>query len=144
MKNSTLIAFFCVLIMAACGYGREDDKRAERQENLQELKQEMNSTLITLSSLKTQLRDSLSALSGQEDSLVQAKVDKYRLLLAELEQVEHAYESWSEQVEMEPQEMSHDEIMQYYNEEEESAKVVRQDMRKTIEYVESELREENI
>lgn len=144
MKNNTLIAFLFMLILTACGYGREDDKRAERQEDLQELSQEMNGTLTTLSSLKIQLRDSISDLSGQEDSLAQVKVDKYRLLLAELEQAEQAYKSWIEQVEMESQEMNHDEVMQYYDEKEETAKVVRQDMRKAIEYVESELREQNI
>lgn len=140
MDRDTVIVCLLIFALSACGYGREEDKEMKRKEDLQELSQEMSSSLTNLSTLKIQLRDSLSYYSGQEDSLSKVKVDRYRLLKSELEQAEKAYEDWQEEIEFEPSNMSHEEAMEYYDMEEDKAEVLRQDMQKTVEYVQSEMK----
>ena len=140
MRNSTLVAMCLSFLVVACGYGREEDKEAQRKEELQEVSAEMNNSLTTLSSLKVQLRDSLNRYAVEEDSLAQIKKDKYQLLLTELEQAEQAYRNWQEEVEYEPANMSHEEAMLYYDNEEDKARGIQQDIEKTVEYVRKEVR----
>lgn len=133
-----IAAIFC-LFMGACGYDGDDEKEAARQEEIKELSEEMSQTLTTISSLKIQLRDSLDDLSTAGDSIAQVKADKYRLLLAELEKVETAYEEWQEEVNKKPSDITHEEAMQYYDQQEEKAQMLRMDMRQAIAYVQEEL-----
>lgn len=133
-----IVVIFC-LFVGACGYGREDDKEVARQEDIKELSEEMSQTLTTISSLKIQLRDSLDDLSTAGDSIAQVKADKYRLLLAELDKVETTYEEWQEEVNTEPANITHEEAMEYYDQQEEKAQTLRMDMRQAIEYVQEEL-----
>lgn len=139
MMNSKIffVAVFC-LILGGCGYGREDDKEAKRKEDLQELSEEMNGNLTTISSLKVQLRDSLDNL-GAGDSATQVRVDKYRLLMAELDKAENSYREWQEEIGRDPDDITHEEALQYYDQQEEKAQVLRMDMRQSIDYVQKEL-----
>lgn len=140
MMNSKFFfaAVFC-LFLSACGYDGEEEKEAQRKEELQELSEEMNQTLTTISSLKVQLRDSLDDLGVRGDSTELVRIDKYRLLLTELDQVETAYQEWQEEVNNEVENIAHEEAMAYYDQQEEKAQALRMDMRKTIEYVQKEL-----
>lgn len=139
MNNSTLVAICLSFFVVACGYGREEDKEAHRKEELQEISKEMNNSLTTLSSLKAQLRDSISRYSVTEDSLAQVKKDKYQLLMVELEQAEDAYRNWQQEVEYEPSNMNHEEAMMYYEKEEDKARTIQQDIEKTVRYVRNEV-----
>lgn len=139
MSRNTIITMVMVLALAACGYDGEEEKEAKRKEDLQELSQEMNNTLTTISTLKIQLRDSIADLSEEQDSLSQVKVDRYRILLTDLEKNEEAYKNWQQEIDFAPETMTHEEAMEYYQQEEEKAEVLRQDMRKTVEYVENEI-----
>lgn len=139
MNSKVWIAAIFCLFMGACGYDGDDEKEAARQEEIKELSEEMSQTLTTISSLKIQLRDSLDDLSTAGDSIAQVKADKYRLLLAELEKAETAYEEWREEVNIEPADITHEEVMQYYDQQEDRAQALRMDMRQTIAYVQEEL-----
>lgn len=140
MKSNLFVAVVLTLALSACGYGREEDKEIKRKEDLQELSQDMNNTVASMSTLKIQLRDSLADYTEQEDSLSMVKADKYRLLISEIDQAEHAYQDWQKEIEFEPTNMKHEEAMAYYDQEEEKAEILRQDLRKTKDYVESEIR----
>lgn len=139
MKENLFVALLLAIMITACGYDREEDKEMKRKEDLQELSQEMNNTLSGINNLKIQVRDSLANFSAQEDSLSRVKADKYRILMSELEQAEVAYKEWQREIEYEPTNMEHEEVMLYYENEEEEAEVLRQNMQKTIRYVESEI-----
>jgi uncharacterized FlaG/YvyC family protein len=140
MMNSKLffIAVFC-FFLGACGYDGEEEKEAARKEDLQELSEEMNQNLTTITGLKVQLRDSLDDLGVRGDSTEQVRVDKYRLLLAELDQTEAAYRDWEEEVNSEMENIAHEEAMAFYDQQEEKAQSLRMDMRSKIKYVQQEL-----
>jgi uncharacterized FlaG/YvyC family protein len=140
MMNSKLffIAVFC-LFLVSCGYDGEEEKEAARKEDLQELSEEMNQNLTTITGLKVQLRDSLDDLGVRGDSTEQLRVDKYRLLLAELDQTEVAYRDWEEEVNAEMENIAHEEAMAFYDQQEEKAQSLRMDMRSKIKYVQQEL-----
>lgn len=139
MNSKVWIAAIFCLFVGACGYGREDDKEEARQKEIKELSEEMSQTLTTISSLKIQLRDSLDELSTADDSIAQVEADKYRLLLAELDEVETAYEEWQEEINTEPANISHGEAMHYYDQQELKAQNLRADMRQAIAYVQEVL-----
>lgn len=139
MNSKVWIAAIFCLFVGACGYDGDDEKEAARLEKLQELSEEMSQTLTTISSLKIQLRDSLDDLSTAGDSIAQVRADKYRLLLAELDKVEIAYKEWREDVTNNPDNITHEEVMHYYDQQEDRAQALRMDMRQAIEYVQSEL-----
>lgn len=122
------IACLC-LLLTACGYGREDDKEAARQRDLREINQEMEQSLSRIDSLKTEVRERQATAEDEEP---------YNVMMAKLERAETAYREWRNDVELEP-EGSHDERMQYLNEEEPRAEAVRQEMHSAIQYVEEEL-----
>lgn len=140
MKRILFVAIVLTLALSACGYGREEDKEIKRKEDLQELSQDMNNTIASMTTLKIQLRDSLADYAEQEDSLSMVKADKYRLLISEIDQAEHAFQDWQKEIEFEPTSMKHEEAMTYYEKEEEKAEILRQDLRKTRDYVASEIR----
>ncbi len=140
MNNSTLLTIFLSFLLVACGYGREEDKEAHRREELQEQSENMNNSMNSLSSLKVQVRDSLERYAGEEDSLARVKSGKYRLLLSELDQAEKSYQDWQQEVEYEPTNLNHEEAMLYYDNAEEKAKTIQQDIEKTVEYVREEIR----
>lgn len=123
------IACLC-LLLTACGYGREDDKEASRQEDLQELNREMEQYLSRIDSLKAEVRDRQAA-AGEED--------RYNVMMARLEGAETAYREWRDELILEPEGEDFDERMQYYNQEEQRAEAVRHEMQSAIQYVEDEL-----
>lgn len=128
-RSFLFITCLCFLL-TACGYGREEDKEAARQQDLQELKQEMEQSLSRIDSLKTELSQRQASAAEEE---------KYSVMMARLEGAEAAYREWRNDLEVEPEGMSHDERMQYYNQEEQRAESIRQEMQSAIQYVEREL-----
>lgn len=123
------IACLC-LLFTACGYGREDDKEASRQEDLQELNREMEQHLSRINDLKAEVRN--RQVSGEAD-------ERYNAMMARLEGAETAYREWRDELILEPEGENFDERMQYYDQEEQRAEAVRHEMQSAIQYVEGEL-----
>jgi hypothetical protein len=128
-RSFLFIACLCFLL-TACGYGREEDKEAARQQDLQELNQAMEQSLSRIDSLKAEVSQRQASAAEEE---------KYSVMMARLEGAEAAYREWRNDLDVEPGGMSHDEKMQYYNQEEQRAESIRQEMQSAIQYVEREL-----
>lgn len=124
------IACLC-LLFTACGYGREDDKEASRQEDLQELNREMEQYHARIEDLKTEVSDRQATATAEDD--------RYSVMMARLEGAETAYQEWRDKLILEPEGEDFDERMQYYNQEEQRAESVRHEMQSAIQYVEGEL-----
>lgn len=137
-RNFLFVAYCCFLL-TACGYGREDDKEASRKEDIQELQQEMEQYRLQIDSLKAQVSEEQTAAAGMETS--PSEEDLHEILMAELQKAEAAHQVWKEELIPDAGTRNHDETMQHYDQKEQEAAMVRQEMMSAIQYVENELRE---
>lgn len=135
-----LFTVYCCFLLTACGYGREEDKEVARQEEIQELRQEMEQYRSRLDSLKAQVRERQSGTEAAAEA-EPAEENVYQIMMAELQRAEATYQVWEEELIPETESRSHEEVMQHYDQKEQRAEVVRQEMLSAIQYVESELQE---
>lgn len=130
MNTRNFLVVCLCLLLAACGYGREDDKEAARQGDIQELNQEMEQHLTRINSLKQEISNR-QASSGENE--------QYNIMMAKLERAETSYTQWQEGRVTEPAGDNHADRMQFYHQEEQRAQAIRHEMESAIQYVEGEL-----
>lgn len=124
-----LVVCLC-LLLAACGYGREDDKEAARQRDIQEINQEMEQHLTKINSLKQEVSNR-QASNGEDE--------QYNIMMAKLERAATSYRQWQEGRVTAPEGDNFDDRMQFYEQEEQRAQAIRHEMESAIQYVEGEL-----
>lgn len=93
-----------------------------------------------LDSLKAQVRERQSGTEAAAEA-EPAEENVYQIMMAELQRAEATYQVWEEELIPETESRSHEEVMQHYDQKEQRAEVVRQEMLSAIQHVESELQE---
>ncbi|WP_017730556.1 hypothetical protein [Nafulsella turpanensis] len=131
-----LVVAVLILLLSGCGGNEQQEIEDARQQELQELSEEMDGILLRVGELKMQLRDSIADWSAGTDSSKLVQIDQYRLLLTELEETEAAYQAWKEEITYEPEGMEHEQAMDFYEQEEKKAELIRMDIRRAIEQAE--------